>query len=173
MTMSDPIVWQLDSTNPDNAHQFNQIDEWWQSLNLKQVSWQQRLVKEGEDLDWEAQRFDETLTLQMPQIRGITLYWHKASFEDEHSITPQKLILDPVAGTLDIYPQSQANLVIRITKLGLIYQKIEVSNPLMVGKMTGDRYILLLRDKGQKLEIKIDLSQESLKKLLDDLPQQD
>jgi hypothetical protein len=171
--MSDLIIWQLDSINAEKAFQFTQIEQWWQDLNLKQVSWQQRLIPENGEINWEAQRFDENITLEMPQIRGITLYWHKFTFEGERSITPKKLVLDPLAEVLDIYPQSQPNLVIRISKLGVIYQKFEFTDPLIVGKMVEDKTILLVRDKQQKLEIKINLSQNSLKQLLDNLAQAD
>ncbi|PSF36191.1 hypothetical protein C7H19_14440 [Aphanothece hegewaldii CCALA 016] len=167
--MSELIIWQVDSNNPQKAVYFTQIEQWWQDLNLKEVSWQQRLIPETGQINWEPQRFDENLTLVSPQIRGITLYWHKLTFEDERSITPQKLILDPVAETLDIYPQSQSNLAIRISKLGIIYQKFELTDPLIVSKNTEDGTILLLRDKQQQLEIKINLSQNSLKQLLDNL----
>jgi hypothetical protein len=172
--MTDSIIWQQDSTNPDNATQLTQIDRWWQDLNFKRVSWQQRLIPDTEDINWEPQRFDETFTLQMPQIRGITLYWHKSTLSgDERSITPHKLILDPIEETLDIYPQSQSNLVIRISKLGIAYQKIELNDPLIVGKQNQDSYLLLLRDKQQRLEIKINLSPDSLQQLLNNLPQKD
>ncbi|GFE69245.1 hypothetical protein [Chroococcus sp. FPU101] len=167
--MSNLIIWQQDRTPAENAVPLTQIEQWWQDLNLKQVSWQQRLIPENGEINWEAQRFDENMTLEMPQIRGITLYWHKFTFEDERSITPQKLILDPVAETLEIYPQSQSNLVIRISKLGVIYQKFELTDPLIVGKTTDKQTILLLRDKQQQLEIKIHLSSNSLKQLLNTL----
>lgn len=167
--MTDLIIWQLDSNNAQKAIQFKQIEQWWQELNLKQVSWQQRLIPELGEINWESQRFDENITLEMPQIRGITLYWHKLTFEGERSITPKKLVLDPIAETLEIYPQSQPNLVIRISKLGVIYQKFQLSDPLIVGKMTENSTILLLRDKQQQLEIKINLSPNSLKQLLDNL----
>lgn len=167
--MSNLIIWQQGNTESENAIHFVQIEQWWQDLNLKQISWQQRLIPENGDINWETQRFDENMTLEMPQIRGITLYWHKFTFEDERSITPKKLVLDPVAETLEIYPQSQPNLAIRICKLGTVYQKFELNDPLMVGKKTEDQTILLLRDKQQQLEIKINLNQNSLKQLLDTL----
>lgn len=165
--MSELIIWQLDSNNSQKAIQFKQIEQWWQELNLKQVSWQQRLITDTGEINWKPQRFDENITLEMPQIRGITFYWHKFTFEDERSITPKKLVLDPLAQTLDIYPQSQSSLVIRISKLGVIYQKFELTDPLIVSKLTENETILLLRDKQQKLEIKINLSQNSVKQLLD------
>lgn len=171
--MSELIIWQLDSNNSQKAIQFKQIEQWWQELNLKQVSWQQRLIPDTGEINWKPQRFDENITLEMPQIRGITFYWHKLTFEDERSITPKKLVLDPLAQTLDIYPQSQSSLVIRISKLGVIYQKFELTDPLIVSKLTENETVLLLRDKQQKLEIKINLSQNSVKQLLDNLQQVD
>jgi hypothetical protein len=90
--MLTPLLWQSANPNPDNLENFQIISQWWQDLNLKEVFWQQRLIPDPgslEDINWERQGFDEKFSIQMPQIRGITLYWHKSTFADERSMTPK------------------------------------------------------------------------------------
>ena len=168
--MLTPLLWQSANPNPDNLENFQIISQWWQDLNLKEVFWQQRLIPDTgslEDINWEQQGFDEKFSLQMPQIRGITLYWHKSTFADERSMTPKQLILDREREQLDIYPQSQPSLVIRVTKTHLVYQKFELKNPLLVGKKAESEYILLFRDKEQQIEVKINLSPENYRQFLE------
>ncbi|MEG3440288.1 hypothetical protein V0288_24385 [Pannus brasiliensis CCIBt3594] len=170
--MVNPIVWQQNSTNPANAENFASIGQWWQDLNLKEIFWQQRLIPDNgtvDDIDWEPQGFDEKFLVQMPQVRGITLYWHKSTFADERSMTPKQLVLDTEAEELYIYPQSQPKLVIRLAKPHLVYQKIECEDPLIVGKMTENNYILLVRDREQQIEVKITLSKENYRQLLENM----
>lgn len=173
--MASPITWQQDSSNPDNGNNLSLISQWWEKLNLQEISWQQRIIPTNGDIneiDWNSQRFDEKLTLQRPQMRGITLYWCKSSLKEEQSTTPRQLTLDMTTGDLYIYPQSQPQLVIRVNKPQIIYQTIEVKDPLIVGNSLEDNYVLLLRDKQQKLQIKITLSQSSLSQLLNSLPKE-
>jgi hypothetical protein len=168
--MLTPLLWQNANPNPDNLENFQIISQWWQDLNLKEVFWQQRLIPDTgslEDINWEQQGFDEKFSIQMPQIRGITLYWHKSTFADERSMTPKQLILDREREQLDIYPQSQPSLVIRVTKTHLVYQKFELKNPLLVGKKAESEYILLFRDKEQQIEVKINLSPENYRQFLE------
>ncbi|GBE75429.1 hypothetical protein myaer87_26560 [Microcystis aeruginosa NIES-87] len=168
--MLNPLLWQSANPHPDNLDNFQIISQWWQDLNLKEVFWQQRLIPDTgslEDINWEQQGFDEKFSIQMPQIRGITLYWHKSTFADERSMTPKQLILDREREQLDIYPQSQASLVIRVTKPHLVYQKFELKNPLLVGKKAESEYILLIRDKEQQIEVKINLSPENYRQFLE------
>jgi hypothetical protein len=168
--MLNPLLWQSANPHPDNLENFQIISQWWQDLNLKEVFWQQRLIPDTgslEDINWEQQGFDEKFSLQMPQIRGITLYWHKSTFADERSMTPKQLILDREREQLDIYPQSQPSLVIRVTKTHLVYQKFELKNPLLVGKKAESEYILLIRDKEQQIEVKINLSPENYRQFLE------
>lgn len=170
--MTSSITWQQDSDNPDNGKNLSLISQWWEQLNLQEISWQQRIIpSSGEinEIDWSSQGFDEKLTLQTPKIRGITLYWSKSSLKDEQSTTPRQLTLDMTRGDLYIYPQSQPQLVIRVNKPQIIYQTIEVKDPLIVGNTVGDNYILLLRDKQQQLQIKITLTKNSLNQLLTNL----
>ena len=168
--MLTPLLWQNANPNPNNLENFQIISQWWQDLNLKEVFWQQRLIPDTgslEDINWERQGFDEKFSIQMPQIRGITLYWHKSTFADERSMTPKQLILDREREQLDIYPQSQPSLVIRVTKTHLVYQKFELKNPLLVGKKAESEYILLIRDKEQQIEVKINLSPENYRQFLE------
>jgi hypothetical protein len=168
--MVTPLLWQSANLNPDNRENFQIINQWWQDLNLKEIFWQQRLIPENgriDDINWDSQNFDEKFMIQMPQVRGITLYWHKSTFADERSMTPKQLILDREQEQLYIYPQSQSNLVIRVTKPHLVYQKIELKNPLMVGKKSASEYILLVRDKEQQIEVKINLSPDNYRQFLE------
>ncbi|AVQ70876.1 hypothetical protein B5D77_05635 [Microcystis sp. MC19] len=168
--MLTPLLWQSVNPHPDNLENFQIISQWWQDLNLKEVFWQQRLIPDTgslEDINWEQQGFDEKFSIQMPQIRGITLYWHKSTFADERSMTPKQLILDREREQLDIYPQSQPSLVIRVTKPHPVYQKFELKNPLLVGKKAESEYILLIRDKEQQIEVKINLSPENYRQFLE------
>ena len=76
--MTDKLVWQQNSTQPDNIKKLEAIARWWSSLSNKQVAWQQRLIPADGNLaslDWQPQKFDDKLTLQAPQLRGITVYW--------------------------------------------------------------------------------------------------
>jgi hypothetical protein len=167
--MLTPLIWQSANINPANADNLAIISQWWQDLNLKEIFWQQRLIPDNgtvDDINWESQGFDEKFLIQMPQIRGITLYWHKSTFADERSMTPKQLILDREQEQLYIYPQSQSKLVIRLSKPHLVYQKIALKNPLIVGKKSENEYILLIRDKEQQIEVKINLSQEKYRQLL-------
>jgi hypothetical protein len=163
------LIWHSGNINPTNADNLAIISQWWQDLNLKEIFWQQRLIPDQDTINWDSQGFDEKFLLQMPQIRGITLYWHKSTFADERSITPQQLILDREQEQLYIYPQSQASLVIRVTKPHLVYQKFELKNPLMVGKKSANEYILLIRDKEQQIEVKINLSPENYRQFLENM----
>lgn len=173
--MLTPLLWQSANPHPDNLENFQIISQWWQDLNLKEVFWQQRLIPDTgslEDINWERQGFDEKFSIQMPQIRGITLYWHKSTFADERSMTPKQLILDREREQLDIYPQSQPSLVIRVTKTHLVYQKFELKNPLLVGKKAESEYILLIRDKEQQIEVKINLSPENYRQFLETMTEE-
>lgn len=173
--MTSPITWQQDSNNPDNGKNLSLISQWWENLNLQEISWQQRIIPLNnnlDEIDWNSQRFDEKLTLQTPNMRGITLYWFKSSLKEEQNTTPRQLTLDIDKGDLYIYPQSQPQLVIRVNKPQIVYQTVEVKDPLIVGNSVGDKYILLLRDKQQQLQVKITLSQSSLSQLLNSLPKE-
>jgi hypothetical protein len=167
-------LWQQNSDTPENVNNFAIIQQWWVSLHDKKITWRPRIIPQTGDvsqLDWESQRFDEEYKLQMPQIRGITLYWHKPGSEKESSTTPRKLELDANKQQLYVYPKSQPELVIRIGIPEIIYQKIEIKNPHWQSTTAGESYILILQDKQQQLEIKLTLSPENLNQLKEQLPE--
>lgn len=171
--MQAKIIWQQGSNNPENGNNLATIKQWWTSLHDQTIAWRQRLIPQTGDvsaLDWEPQRFDELFKVQMPQIRGITLYWHKPDTSQERSTTPHKLELDKANEQLLIYPLSQKELVIRVSTPEIIYQKIAIANPQWQGTNIGENYILTLRDEQQKLEVKILLSPANLDQLKKQLP---
>ncbi|MBD1896105.1 hypothetical protein [Coleofasciculus sp. FACHB-129] len=174
--MQHKIVWEQGSNNPDNTNNFATIREWWASLIDNKITWRQRIIPQTGDateLDWEPQRFDEVFEIQIPEIRGITLYWRKINEERERSTTPTKLELDTLRQQLYIYPQSQKELVIRVGIPETIYQKIEFKSPqLQFAAKEGENHILTLRDTQQQLEVKAILSPENLRQLIDQLKQQ-
>ncbi len=172
--MQAKITWQQGSDNPDNGNNFATIKQWWESLNDKKIAWRQRLIPQSgnvSELNWEPQRFDEVFKLQLPQIRGITLYWRKPDTDRELSTTPRKLELESDRQQLYIYPQSQKELVIRVGVPEIIYRKIEINNPQWQGTSVGENYILTLRDNLQQLEIKLTLNTENLAQLKEQLPE--
>lgn len=167
------IVWEYGSNHPENRTNFDTISQWWQKLDRKEVSWQQRVLPSSgnlEEIDWEPQRFDEPLVLVQPQIRGITLYWQKTGENQEKNTTPRKLVLDSRKQQLYVYPQSQDNLVIRIAIPQVPYQTYQMNNPECEGSVVSGRYILTLRDREQMLELKVTLDADTLYNLKQQLP---
>lgn len=171
MTMM--ILWQQGSTNPDKADNFDQISQWWASLNGKKVTWRQRLISPNvnvREIDWEPQRFDEEFLISNPVIRGITLYWRKPDSMQERSTTPYKLELDLLRQQLYVYPQSQKEVAIRVALPEVIYQKLELNNPQIEYGKQVESHILTLRDPNQLLEVKVRLSLEAIHQLKQQLP---
>ncbi|WP_071515373.1 hypothetical protein [Geitlerinema sp. PCC 9228] len=167
------VVWEYGSNHADNRNNFDTIRQWWQSLEGKEVTWQQRVLPTSrnlEDIDWERQRFDETLVLAQPQIRGITLYWQKTGDNQEKNTTPRKLILDTKKQQLYVYPQSQENLVVRVAIPQVPYQTYQMNNPECEGSVVSGRYLLTLRDSEQLLEVKVTLEADALYQLKQQLP---
>ncbi len=161
-------IWQQGGTEANNAENFATISQWWGSLNGKTVTWRQRLIPETgnvQDLNWDPQRFDEEFAIATPAIRGITLYWKKPGTPDERNTTPQKLELNHLQQELYIYPQSQANLVIRVALPQVVYQTVKIAQPQLAIEKTGDRTVLIVRDELQRLEIQVNLSPEQLANL--------
>lgn len=172
--MANQLIWQQEGDHPDKADNFALITQWWQNLSNQDLSWKQRVIPESgnlEELDWENQRFDETIAFETAEVRGITLYWRQHGIEQERNITPRQLVFAPSHQALYIYPQSQPQLVIRIAKPIPVYDRLEISNPLTVGTSVGDKYVLLLRDKQQQLEVKVTLDTDSLSQLIASLPE--
>ena len=170
--MSENLIWQQNSSNPDNQKHLKAIAQWWENLANQEVVWQQRLIPADgnlEDLDWQAQKFDEKLVLQTPQVKGITLFWHNNKVEDERNITPSKLHLNLSKQRLYIFPQSQSQVIISVSLPVTLYQKVNLVNPQVAATIKDDQGIILLRDETEKLEVKVALSQEKITQLLDKL----
>lgn len=174
--MSNKVIWELNNPNPDNSTNFETVSQWWLKLENQEITFAQRLLPDTnrpEDINWDAQRFDETLTLTQTRVGGITLYWHSPKSEKERSITPTKLELDLDREQLYIYSKAQQNLVIRVTKPKLVYQTYNLENPKIAGAKIGDRVILLLQDEAQQIEVKLTLDSQSVAKLKSILPPSD
>ena len=170
--MSNNLIWQQNSTNPNNAENLNAIAAWWSNLDGKEVAWQQRLIPQNGDLaaiDWQAQKFDEKLIIHTPQLRGITIYWRNNKIADERNITPSKLQLNLSRQQLYIFPQSQSQVVINISLPEVVYQKINLVNPQIAATTQGHAGVILLRDEEQELEIQVTLDSEKLHQLLERL----
>lgn len=170
--MNERLIWQPNSVNSDNQDNLEKIAQWWSDLDGKEVLWQQRLITAGgnfEDLDWQSQKFDEKLTLQQPQLKGITIFWRNQVQGEERNITPNKLELDLVKQKLYAIPQSQSQIVICISLPGVVYQKLDLANPQLAATVKAGKGIILLRDDTAKLELKITLDSDKLNLLRDRL----
>ena len=169
--MSNDLIWQLNSSDPDNGDRFKAIADWWSELEGKEVVWQQRLLSlEGNlsELDWQLQKFDEKFILDAPQVRGITLYWRNKGI-DERNISPNRLILNSTKQKLYIFPQSQSQVVISVSLPITKYQKLDLLNPQVAATIKNGRGIILLRDATEKLEIKVTLNSSQITQLLERL----
>jgi hypothetical protein len=172
--MQAKIVWQQNSTKPENPNNLAFISQWWSSLANKEITFAQRLIPQNDEVDelnWEPQRFDEVFELKDPQVRGITLYWRKSDSQQERNTTPYQLVLDTRRQQLYIFPQSQNQLVIRVGLPEILYQTIEMKNPQLEYSPAGQNHILILRDPQQQLELKVTLSADNLSQLKQQLPQ--
>ena len=170
--MNNILIWQQNSTDLSNGDNLQAIANWWSNLNAKEINWQQRLIppsKDLRDIDWQPQKFDEKFVLQMPQLKGITLYWRNNKIADERNITPSKMQLDLVQQQLLIIPQSQSQVSIKISLPEVVYQKIDLTNPQVAATTKDGKGIILLRDETQKLEIRVTLDRDGLDLLRDRL----
>ncbi|MEL6493699.1 MAG: hypothetical protein AAFQ41_01085 [Cyanobacteria bacterium J06623_7] len=169
--MGKNFIWQQNSSEPNNSDNLAAIASWWSELAGQEVVWQQRLVSakgEVDELDWQPQKFDEQLSLEAPEVKGITLYWRNKGI-DERNITPRKLQLNTAQQNLYIWPQSQSQVVIKVSLPVTTYQKFDLSEPQIAATIKNKRGIILLRDETEKLEIKVTLSPEQITQLLDKL----
>jgi hypothetical protein len=163
------LVWQSNSSDPSNADNLKAIAQWWSSLSDKEVHWQQRLIPANGDLqaiDWQPQKFDEKLVLQTPQLRGITIFWRNQKTADERNITPSKLQLDLTRQQLYVIPQSQSQVVIKISLPEIVYEKLNLLNPQVAATVRDNKGVILLRDEAQQLEITVTLDSVRLNQLL-------
>lgn len=158
-------VWQYGTSNPENAKNLETIAQWWTNLNGKEVTWVQRLIPQIgglSEIHWTPQRFDENFVMIYPQLRGITLYWFKPDSPVEHNTTVGKLELDRINQQLYIYPQTQKELIIRVTLSEVKYQTLELKKPEI---NFAENRTLILRDNQQRVEVKVALSADHLKQL--------
>ncbi|HEY9771005.1 MAG TPA: hypothetical protein V6C71_21345 [Coleofasciculaceae cyanobacterium] len=174
--MIDNLIWQQNSSEPNNRDNLDAIAQWWSNLAGKEVAWQQRLIAASgdlQDINWQPQKFDEKLVLQTPQLRGITIYWCNDQTTDERNITPSKLQLNLTKQQLYVFPQSQSQVIIRISLPESVYQKLNLLNPQIAATLKDNGAMILLRDEAQKLEIRVTLNSARLKQLLDRLSNTD
>ncbi|WP_017294169.1 hypothetical protein [Geminocystis herdmanii] len=159
--MNKKITWQTKSENPHNLTNLQLISQWWSNLGTKPVKLAQRLIPTSgnlDDINWETQRFDEEFTLDSPQLRGITLYGKKQGEEKEFGYTPHKIELDADFHQLDIYLQSQSNLIIRFTTNIIQYPTLSLSEVEIVSNPSGKNHVILLRNHEQKMDITFNLN---------------
>lgn len=159
--MNKTITWQTQSENPDNLTNLQLISQWWSNLGTKPVKLAQRLIPDSgnpDDINWETQKFDEEFTLDSPQLRGITLYGKKQGQEKEFGYTPHKIELDGDFQRLDIYLQSQSNLIIRFTTNIIQYPTLSLSEVEIVSNPSGKNHVILLRNHEQKMDVTFSLN---------------
>ncbi|MEM7591343.1 MAG: hypothetical protein AAF383_07460 [Cyanobacteria bacterium P01_A01_bin.83] len=170
--MNNDLIWQQNSLQSDNRDNLNAIAQWWSSLAGQEITWQQRLIpdsKDLQDIDWQPQKFDEHLVLDSAQIRGITLFWHSPKALTERNLTPNKLQLNLPNQTLYIFPQSQSQVLVKVSLPKIIYHKLNLSNPHLAATIKDGQGIILLRDEIKKLEITVTLNQPQIAQLLESL----
>jgi hypothetical protein len=162
-------VWQFGSNNPDNANHLATIQQWWVNLKGQEIRWQQRLLTPNgvaSELNWEPQRFDETFVMTQPELRGITLYWHKFGDSQERNTTAAKLELDRIHQQLYVYPQSQSDVVIRVELPRPTVQTLRLDSPQwQFHRASNGAHVLIVQDLSQHLEIQIKLNAENLAQL--------
>ncbi len=174
--MSNNLIWQQNSSEPNNRENLEAIAKWWSSLENQEIVWQQRLIPPSgdlQDIDWQPQKFDEKFILLTPQLKGITIYWRNSKVTDERNITPSKLELNLTKKQLYVFPQSQSQVVISVCLPQTVYQKINLRNPQIAATIKHDSGIILLRDETEQLEITVTLDQKKLNQLREQLKNND
>lgn len=174
--INDLIIWQQNSSEPNNRKNLEAIAKWWSNLEDREIAWQQRLIPASgdlQDIDWQPQKFDEKFILLTPQLKGITIFWRNSKVTDERNITPSKLQLNLTKQQLYVFPQSQSQVVISISLPETIYQKLSIRNPQIAATIKDGNRIILLRDETEKLEIKVTLDKERLNQLVQSLKSTD
>lgn len=163
-------VWQSGSSDPHNTDHLAVIRQWWAGLNGKRINWRQRVLPgtvPASTLNWEPQRFDETFVISQPELRGITLYWHKPEIPQERSTTPHRLELDTLRQELYIFPQSQKELVIRIEQPDLAYQTVKLQPDTCT--YSAETQLLIVRDGSRRIELQLQLTPALLSQLQEEL----
>ncbi|NJN61743.1 MAG: hypothetical protein HC795_09645 [Coleofasciculaceae cyanobacterium RL_1_1] len=161
------VLWQFGSDDPSNAEALAHVQQWWSRLDGKAVTWQQR-VSQGAapiDLDWETQRFDEQFAIVAPELKGITVFWSKAGEELKRDLTASRLELDRTEQALYITPKTQPDVVVRVCVPQPKYEPIALTASVVT--VVGET--LVIRDRGQMLEVRATLSAEQIAQLKADL----
>jgi hypothetical protein len=161
------VLWQFGSDDPSNAEALAQVQQWWSRLDGKAVTWQQR-VSQGTapiDLDWETQRFDEQFAIVAPELKGITVFWSKAGEELKRDLTASRLELDRTEQALYITPKTQPDVVVRVCVPQPKYEPISLTATVVT--VVGET--LVIRDRGQMLEVRASLSAAQIAQLKADL----
>ncbi|MGD1903101.1 MAG: hypothetical protein ACFB9N_12780 [Geitlerinemataceae cyanobacterium] len=160
-------VWQFGSNDPSNVEALETIQQWWARLSGKSVTWQQRVGNGGApaELDWETQGFDEQFALVAPELKGITVFWSKAGDDARRDLTASRFELDRTQQALFITLKSKPDTIVRVGVPQPKYEKLTL-DPSVVTVVDGT---LVLRDRGQMLEIRAKLAPEQLAQLQSDL----
>ncbi|MEM8605401.1 MAG: hypothetical protein AAGF24_16390 [Cyanobacteria bacterium P01_H01_bin.121] len=168
------ICWQYGSNAAGNADALATIQAWWAGLVGEEVFLQQRIrgnTPDSAQIDWSPQRFDERFYLKTAELRGITLYWQKTTASDEQNSTAQRLELDSNGQYLDVYPQSQPDLIMRITgPRQPVYQTVQLTNPEIERRVEAGKFILTLKDPMTETAVEVTMSAETLLALKRQLP---
>jgi hypothetical protein len=161
------VLWQFGSDDPNNVEALAQVQQWWSRLEGKAVTWQQR-VSQGVapiELDWEAQRFDEQFAIVSAELKGITVFWSKAGEDLKRDMTASRLELDRTEQALYITPKSQPDVVVRVCVPQPKYESIALTASVVT--VVGET--LVIRDRGQMLEVRASLSAAQIAQLKADL----
>jgi len=156
-------VWQFGSEDPGNAEALEQIQQWWARLDGKPVTWQQRVGTGGApaELDWETQGFDEQFAPIAPELKGITVFWSKAGDDARRDLTASRFELDRTRQALYITLKSKPDTIVRVGVPQPKYEKIDLTAS-VVTVIDG---MLILRDRGQMLEVRAKLTPDQIGQL--------
>lgn len=172
--MTSSFTWYQGSNDPQAAAAFEQIRQWWQGLNGREILWQQRMVQGTTDcslVDWSYQHFDERFLIKDSEIRGITLYWLKTTQPNQQqSITPRRLELTADHRSLYVFPSSHQGLVLHIGPVRLDYSTIELTNPTIERSIVHGNFILRLKDEKKHIAVTVTMDPETLLALKKQLP---
>lgn len=161
------VLWQFGSDDPSNAAALAQVQQWWSQLDGKTVTWQQR-VNQGVapiELGWETQRFDEQFAIVSAELKGITVFWSKAGEDLKRDMTASRLELDRTEQALYITPKSQPEVVVRVCVPQPKYESITLTASVVT--VVGET--LVIRDRGQMLEVRATLTATQIAQLKTDL----
>ncbi len=171
--MSQKIVWDSNSNEVDNPTNLGLIKEWWENLNGQKILQAQRIIPPSgnpEEIDWDTkQRFDQEYILTSPQLRGITVYGTPEGQAQEFGYTARRLELDSDNQSLSVYLQSRPDTVIRFSLITVKYERFTLKDVEIEATKEGPDVLLLVRDRGKKIEIVFKLNAGQLHYLLSQL----